>query len=139
MQIIQLTHTFLACGALLLHANESCPCNAFLSLWLEVLQVPDALVEQSLQRSGVGDPDARTTRLIGLAAHKLVVDMASTAYERSSQRARSTAKTRREHGVEALAQRHVLTSDDVVSAAEAAGVPMRQRTHFPSSTSPDTG
>jgi hypothetical protein len=87
-------------------------------------------VEQQLQRGGIGAPDLRASRLVGLAAHKLLSDIASSAYERSTQRARAPMKARREEGVDVLGQKQVLTPQDVAAAAQSCGVVMRHQTHF---------
>lgn len=84
-----------------------------------------------LLRSGISNPDARLVRLMGVAAHKFLADVATDAYEFCRQRQEASAKAKREKGLSDKDNREVLPVEDLAAAAESYGISMKKPLYYP--------
>ncbi len=63
-----------------------------------ILQVPDELTKNLLNRSGAACSDARTVRLVSLAAQKFIADVIDDAKESQSNRSQAPLAVQKSEG-----------------------------------------
>ncbi|KAG6616238.1 Transcription initiation factor TFIID subunit [Phytophthora cinnamomi] len=107
---------------------EAAQLDAFLAAMTQYSPtVPEELVEFYLQQTGFVTNDVRVTRLISLAAHKLLLDVTHDAMQYQRIRAQATSTTsstaaQAADGASPAASRSVLTMEDLAASLKEYGI-----------------
>jgi len=92
--------------------------------------IPDALTQHHLKISGVRDADVRVTRLVSLAAQKIISQIVTDARICAQQRLEMQAKDKRERGFDPKDRRVVMTLEDLMAALTDYGLGIRKPAYF---------
>ena len=93
-------------------------------------QIPDELTNLYLKRAGAATPDARTTRLVSLAAERFVRQIADDAYRCAVQRNQAQAREKKERGYDPRDKRLVLETEDLAAALKDYGVNLHKPPYY---------
>jgi transcription initiation factor TFIID subunit 10 len=88
------------------------------------------LTNHYLKSAGVGNPDARVTRLVSLAAERFVQQVADDAYRCAVQRNQAQLKEKKEKGYDLKDKRLVLESEDLAAALRDYGVSLHKPPYY---------
>ncbi|KAG3146434.1 hypothetical protein PI124_g20638 [Phytophthora idaei] len=112
--------------------SEAAQLDAFLAAMTQYSPtIPDELVEFYLQQSGFATNDVRVTRMISLAAHKLLLDVTHDAMQYQRIRSQATSSTttgaalaavQTPDGASPTGNRAVLTMEDLAASLKEYGV-----------------
>ncbi|GJP45132.1 hypothetical protein CLOM_g4545 [Closterium sp. NIES-68] len=99
--------------------------------------IPDDLTAYYLQTSGVRNPNIHVTRLVSVAAHKFIGEVASDALQFCKIRQAGSGKEMKARGPKE--KKLVLTTEDLAAALKEYGVNVRKPDYFVDGPTPVVG